>query len=216
MNKSVDNIFLSTNAVKAHSRTHNARHSSAEKSEGIIAPMVPHKGRICTSPLRQDRREITPFKPKPKPHPKRGDERLALQHHVYFLKASKSDTDACKGYNYAENLGKHLPLWRNTNLSDITWSLIDYNSGRRDRGGGEQWEIDVIVSGIVRRNEPRGPDFCDVFRSKCSKVLSDIPLASLLLKWKRRNLVSTVSESSKKALYDSKLLSSQRANRIKI
>lgn len=61
MNKSVDNIFLSTNAVKAHSRTHNARHSSAEKSEGIIAPMVPHKGRICTSPLRQDRREITPL-----------------------------------------------------------------------------------------------------------------------------------------------------------
>lgn len=57
MNKSVDNIFLSTNAVKAHSRTHNARHSSAEKSEGIIAPMVPYKGRICTSPLRQDRPE---------------------------------------------------------------------------------------------------------------------------------------------------------------
>lgn len=40
-------------------------HSSAGKSEGIIAPMVPHKGRICTSPLWQDRpkgeREITPL-----------------------------------------------------------------------------------------------------------------------------------------------------------
>lgn len=42
------------------SYTHNARHSSAEKSEGIIAPMVPHKGRICTSPLRQDRPERSP------------------------------------------------------------------------------------------------------------------------------------------------------------
>lgn len=40
--------------------THNARHCSAEKSEGIIAPMVPHKGRICTSPLRQDRPERSP------------------------------------------------------------------------------------------------------------------------------------------------------------
>jgi len=39
---------------------HYARHSSAEKSEGIIAPMVPHKGRICTSPLRQDRPERSP------------------------------------------------------------------------------------------------------------------------------------------------------------
>lgn len=57
MNKSVDNIFLSTNAVRAHSRAYNARHNSAGKSEGIIAPMVPHKGRICTSPLRQDRPE---------------------------------------------------------------------------------------------------------------------------------------------------------------
>lgn len=37
---------------------------------------------------------------------------------------------ASKECNYAENLGKHLSLWRNVNLSDITWSLIDYNSGR--------------------------------------------------------------------------------------
>lgn len=28
--------------------------------KGIIAPMVPHKGRICTSPLRQDRPERSP------------------------------------------------------------------------------------------------------------------------------------------------------------
>lgn len=55
-----ENIFLSTNAIRERSRTHNARHSSAEKSEGIIAPMVPHKGRICTSLLRQDRPERSP------------------------------------------------------------------------------------------------------------------------------------------------------------
>lgn len=59
-----ENIFLSTNAIRERSRTHNARHSSAEKSEGIIAPMVPHKGRICTSLLRQDTPLcVTPFPP---------------------------------------------------------------------------------------------------------------------------------------------------------
>jgi len=40
-----------------NARTHNTRHNSTEKSESIIAPMVPHKGRIYTSPLWTGRRD---------------------------------------------------------------------------------------------------------------------------------------------------------------
>lgn len=45
-------------------------------------------------------------------------------------------------------------------------------------GGGERWEIGVIVSGIVPRNEPRVLELCRVFssrRGRGGKVLSNTP-----------------------------------------
>lgn len=38
-------------------------------------------------------------------------------------------------------------------------------------GGGEQWEIDVIVSGIILRNEPRVLELCAACFRRHGKVL---------------------------------------------
>lgn len=143
MNKSVDNIFLSTNTVKARSRTHNARHSSAEKSEGIIAPMVPYKGRICTSPLRQDRpeREIT------------------LVRHPLLAVVTARTMGECKSSLRAPQRGAHAPQSHHPALAPLA-PILTYRACRkcvppRRQTGKRISESIKVADSIIRRAQPR-------------------------------------------------------------